>query len=374
MDITFNCDKCGQEIIIEESGAGLHVECPKCTASIIVPSPNIRISEKRLRLKPRVEDNSSRLNPNLNDILPQTQAAAKSFKTLPKFLTVLVIIVIGYCSVKYFADKSPQNLSKTDSSLRSVERPHQETFDFYGSEQDAKADMLYAEFENAVHSKDIDKAIAFQRSVTGVFTNKTQTEQFWCKKIPLYAQRTLVLAYACPDCNDGICGECTGKKICKKCDGNKQCVQCLGNGALTEKCIRCICSLCKGNRACKACNGRKFFKCPTCNGDSQVVGEPTHSPCVRCSGTGRLKSGFKDSNTTLPCVACASKGYFEMTSMVQCSTCRGSGAVNCQNCNGTGRCSSCQGNGRFARCSLCFSTGVIRRECRSCSGNGVCAT
>ena len=29
MDITFNCDKCGQPLTIDETGAGQLVDCPK---------------------------------------------------------------------------------------------------------------------------------------------------------------------------------------------------------------------------------------------------------------------------------------------------------------------------------------------------------
>jgi len=36
MDISFNCDQCGQNIVIEEAGAGLQVECPKCGQPIIL--------------------------------------------------------------------------------------------------------------------------------------------------------------------------------------------------------------------------------------------------------------------------------------------------------------------------------------------------
>ena len=38
MDITFNCDKCGQQLEIDESGAGMVIQCPKCAASVAVPS------------------------------------------------------------------------------------------------------------------------------------------------------------------------------------------------------------------------------------------------------------------------------------------------------------------------------------------------
>lgn len=37
MDITFNCDQCGQSITIDVAGAGLSVQCPKCDANLIVP-------------------------------------------------------------------------------------------------------------------------------------------------------------------------------------------------------------------------------------------------------------------------------------------------------------------------------------------------
>jgi DNA-directed RNA polymerase subunit RPC12/RpoP len=37
MDITFKCDTCGQDILIDEAGAGSVVECPKCKASVMVP-------------------------------------------------------------------------------------------------------------------------------------------------------------------------------------------------------------------------------------------------------------------------------------------------------------------------------------------------
>ncbi len=38
MDITFNCDKCGQRIVIDEAGAGMSVQCPSCGAEVMVPT------------------------------------------------------------------------------------------------------------------------------------------------------------------------------------------------------------------------------------------------------------------------------------------------------------------------------------------------
>jgi DNA-directed RNA polymerase subunit RPC12/RpoP len=43
MDITFNCDKCGQSLTIDEAGAGQLVDCPKCGTSLLVPDKPIRV-------------------------------------------------------------------------------------------------------------------------------------------------------------------------------------------------------------------------------------------------------------------------------------------------------------------------------------------
>ncbi len=38
MDITFNCGWCGQQIVVDEAGAGLATDCPKCGQPVTVPS------------------------------------------------------------------------------------------------------------------------------------------------------------------------------------------------------------------------------------------------------------------------------------------------------------------------------------------------
>jgi len=38
MDITFNCDQCGQQLVIDEAAVGVTVECPKCGQELTVPS------------------------------------------------------------------------------------------------------------------------------------------------------------------------------------------------------------------------------------------------------------------------------------------------------------------------------------------------
>ncbi|MGD1020380.1 MAG: hypothetical protein ABSA12_13795 [Verrucomicrobiia bacterium] len=37
MDITFACESCGQNVVIDEAGAGLAMDCPKCGQSLTVP-------------------------------------------------------------------------------------------------------------------------------------------------------------------------------------------------------------------------------------------------------------------------------------------------------------------------------------------------
>jgi len=37
MDISFDCDLCGQNIVIDAAGAGLQVQCPKCGERLTVP-------------------------------------------------------------------------------------------------------------------------------------------------------------------------------------------------------------------------------------------------------------------------------------------------------------------------------------------------
>jgi predicted Zn finger-like uncharacterized protein len=38
MDISFNCSSCGTHILIDEAGAGMSVQCPKCNRLLTVPT------------------------------------------------------------------------------------------------------------------------------------------------------------------------------------------------------------------------------------------------------------------------------------------------------------------------------------------------
>lgn len=38
MDISFDCDKCGEHLVIDEAGAGITIDCPGCGKPVYVPS------------------------------------------------------------------------------------------------------------------------------------------------------------------------------------------------------------------------------------------------------------------------------------------------------------------------------------------------
>ena len=40
MDIHFECERCGQQLVIEEAGTGLTIQCPSCSVDVIVPATN----------------------------------------------------------------------------------------------------------------------------------------------------------------------------------------------------------------------------------------------------------------------------------------------------------------------------------------------
>jgi len=53
-DITFNCGWCGQHIVIDEAGAGLAIDCPKCGKSLTVPSQSAKGGEHSAASPPSV--------------------------------------------------------------------------------------------------------------------------------------------------------------------------------------------------------------------------------------------------------------------------------------------------------------------------------
>src|SRR6266850_1252206 len=55
-DIFLNCGSCGKELVVDEAGAGLRVDCPNCNAKITIPfPPPIRSSEFRVAQPSRTD-------------------------------------------------------------------------------------------------------------------------------------------------------------------------------------------------------------------------------------------------------------------------------------------------------------------------------
>jgi DNA-directed RNA polymerase subunit RPC12/RpoP len=53
MDISFYCKKCGQHILIEESAAGVLVNCPNCSVQLVVPAQSEQTKAPAVPPKPR---------------------------------------------------------------------------------------------------------------------------------------------------------------------------------------------------------------------------------------------------------------------------------------------------------------------------------
>jgi hypothetical protein len=46
MDISFNCSKCGQSMVIDEDAAGVTIDCPNCGEPSHVPSQSMVIADE----------------------------------------------------------------------------------------------------------------------------------------------------------------------------------------------------------------------------------------------------------------------------------------------------------------------------------------
>jgi DNA-directed RNA polymerase subunit RPC12/RpoP len=66
MDIIFVCTNCGQSLVVDESGAGVSVDCPKCGKPLCVPGhQNISIQQPPMGASLNPTQESSYLPPSI---------------------------------------------------------------------------------------------------------------------------------------------------------------------------------------------------------------------------------------------------------------------------------------------------------------------
>jgi hypothetical protein len=95
MDIAFNCNKCGQDISIDETGAGQLVDCPKCGEPVEVPYKSMPL------------DKAATPSP-VTAARPAEPAPVRASSLLPKILIVLVVIAVivgGFFAYNFWKDQ-----------------------------------------------------------------------------------------------------------------------------------------------------------------------------------------------------------------------------------------------------------------------------
>ena len=66
MDITFNCTNCGQKLEIDESRAGISIDCPKCGKPVYVPTqPGASSQQPPIKVTVKPTQKSSFVPPSI---------------------------------------------------------------------------------------------------------------------------------------------------------------------------------------------------------------------------------------------------------------------------------------------------------------------
>src|SRR5439155_8067269 len=99
MDIRFNCPRCGQNLSVEEKGAGMMVNCPNCKGQIEIPrgttpppSPKLSVSAER-----QTPQSSSRLEVSKPGQAELSERKASHTVTVTLSTTALLIIAaVGF--------------------------------------------------------------------------------------------------------------------------------------------------------------------------------------------------------------------------------------------------------------------------------------
>jgi phage FluMu protein Com len=113
VDITFNCAKCQQHLVIEEVGAGLSVQCPRCGQALTVPAAKAdivihaesAIAAAAKAIESGIFDDDQKLDAYLKKSSPEVLAAVYGKKHAKAFLE-------GKISGKELMEKSKFKLSR----------------------------------------------------------------------------------------------------------------------------------------------------------------------------------------------------------------------------------------------------------------------
>ncbi|MSR65548.1 MAG: hypothetical protein EXS18_07195 [Verrucomicrobiae bacterium] len=91
MDITFNCDKCGQSLVVDSQGAGITIKCPKCGRALIVPDTSTSTGTKPPYRTQKPRANYSSIVSNLP---PLIEPKYKMLRFLVPALKVLAVVSV----------------------------------------------------------------------------------------------------------------------------------------------------------------------------------------------------------------------------------------------------------------------------------------
>jgi len=107
-DIRFNCAQCNQSIEVDESAAGVAIQCPHCRASLTVPMPEAP-ARPALKLKKTAPPEQAPQPPIVERTLHKTQSKPEKrgipTSLIVKVLAVVVVIAAGFFVYRHFAPR-----------------------------------------------------------------------------------------------------------------------------------------------------------------------------------------------------------------------------------------------------------------------------